>query len=509
MNRRLFAKTAACGGLLGASHLAVFAQEAARASGKPESDQRRLREPFPNDPHRPRYHFLPPRNWMNDPNGLIFHRGNYHLFFQHNPGAAVWGDMHWGHAFSKDLISWQHLPMALAPTPDGYDKDGVFSGCAVVNGDEPTIIYTGTKPEVQAIATSKHPLLETWTKFDGNPVIPGPPEGMEVTGFRDPYVWKEGDDWLMALGSGLKGQGGAILLYRSSDLRKWDYLHPLVDSTDKTLGTMWECPNFFPLGDKHVLLISPIPLRKALYAIGSYRSRRFEIESVGSLDDGGHFYAPQVFLDGANRHVMFGWCWEGRAKEAQVEAGWAGVQSLPRVLTLAPGGRLRIEPHPLCQRLTGFGTGLRSQALGEELQSALTAQKILGNAGRLDAVVELAGKDPFSLLFYRSPDGAEETRLTYHPERGRLVIDRSKSSLSSSQAADEFSAPLALAKDEALNISLYLDRSIVEVYANGSCCMTTRVYPTRVDSVGFGFSGGNKKTLIRELRWRPISLRTS
>src|SRR5438270_8146407 len=125
------------------------------------------------DHQRPKYHFLPAAHWMNDPNGPIFWKGKYHMFYQYNPHGAFWGTMHWGHAVSTDMIHWKHLPVALAPTPGGPDKDGVFSGCTVDNDGVPTIIYTGTKPEVQCIATGNDELT-TWKKYKGNPVIAGP-----------------------------------------------------------------------------------------------------------------------------------------------------------------------------------------------------------------------------------------------------------------------------------------------------------------------------------------------
>ena len=176
-----------------------------------------------SDIQRPAYHFLPEKNWINDPNGLIQFNGEYHLFYQHNPVAAVWGNMTWGHAVSLDMVHWKHLPFALLPDQP-YDKDGVFSGCTVNDNGIATILYTGTQPEVQCIATSSD--MWTFSKFSGNPVIATPPEGLKTTGFRDPYVWKEADGWYMVLGSGIEGAGGAILLYHSPDLRQWHYLHP-------------------------------------------------------------------------------------------------------------------------------------------------------------------------------------------------------------------------------------------------------------------------------------------
>ena len=223
------------------------------------------------DHHRPTYHYLPPSNWMNDPNGLIQWRGQYHLFYQYNPNGAFHGTIHWGHAVSDDLVHWRDLPIALAPTPGGPDKDGVYSGCALDHDGVPTLMYTGVRPQVQCIARPADPNdpdLVAWKKHPGNPVIPDSPEGMEVEGFRDPFVWQEDDGWYCIVGSGIVGTGGNILLYRSQDLVHWEYLHELCRGELAKTGRMWECPNFFPLGDKHVLLISPIPLRKVLYLVG-------------------------------------------------------------------------------------------------------------------------------------------------------------------------------------------------------------------------------------------------
>ncbi|MGB7355304.1 MAG: glycoside hydrolase family 32 protein, partial [Acidobacteriaceae bacterium] len=198
-----------------------------------------------NDPRRPQYHLLPARNWMNDPNGPIYWGGQYHMFFQYNPHAAVWGDMHWGHAVSPDMIHWRHLPVALAPTPGGPDAAGCFTGSALNDGARVAILYTGvvSAPENETtIRDGAHSLRESqclafstgdltrWTK-DSQAVIAVPPPGLAVTGFRDPAPWRQGDAWYCAIGSGIRGQGGAILLYRSADLRHWDYLHPLAQGS--------------------------------------------------------------------------------------------------------------------------------------------------------------------------------------------------------------------------------------------------------------------------------------
>jgi beta-fructofuranosidase len=221
------------------------------------------RRELEDDPHRPHYHFLPPANWMNDPNGLLQWKGQYHLFYQYNPDGPVHERIHWGHAVSSDLVHWADLPIALAPTPGRADADGCWSGCAIDNHGIPTLIYSGVHPQVVCLATGDDDLL-TWEYYPGNPVIAGPPaEFLAGTGghFRDPFVWKEGDSWYLLIGSKREGVGGMLRLYRSPDLTTWHYLYPLLVGDASILhpvwmGVMWECPDFLTFGDRRVLLFS-------------------------------------------------------------------------------------------------------------------------------------------------------------------------------------------------------------------------------------------------------------
>ena len=449
---------------------------------------------FPNDPHRPAYHFLPERNWMNDPNGLIQWRGNYHLFYQHNPNGAFWGDMHWGHAVSSDLVHWKHLPMALAPTPGGPDKDGVFSGCAVDHDGVPTLVYTGTQPEVQCIATGSEDLL-TWAKDPGNPVIPAPPEGLEVTGFRDPCVWREDDVWYMVVGSGIKDKGGTALLYRSPDLRAWEYIQPILVGDKDETGEMWECPYLFPLGGKHVLLVSVHAT--VLYFIGTYRDYVFTPESQGNTDFGGHFYAAQGLLDDQGRRLLYGWIWEGRSGEAQKAAGWAGVQSLPRVLTVREDGRFGMVPAGEYSMLRDGHWHWAGVAVNPG--AAWTPEDALGDCLEVRAHLVPSVDGNVALGVRRSPGGEEETLIRYDASAKALSVDRARSSLSDTQSKDVRTAPLTLDPDGTLDLHVFVDRSVIEVFANGHCCLTTRVYPEGADATGVAVTAEGSPAAIREL----------
>ena len=358
-----------------------------------------------HDPLRPEYHLLPQHNWMNDPNGPIWWKGQYHLFYQLNPHAAVWGDMHWGHATSPDMIHWRHQPIALTPTPGGPDSEGCFSGSAVVFNGKPAFIYTGVQNappaettihdgndklrETQMLATAEDDHLLHWKKQPA-PIIATPPQGMMVTGFRDPCPWREGDAWYLALGSGEREVGGCVVLYRSHDLRHWEYLHKLVQGKPNgkiavnpcDSGEMWECPDFFVVNGRHVLLYSTED--KVFWTTGEYdaREHRYIPTRTGVIDHGS-YYAPKSFLAPDGRRVLWGWIRETRPEAQFSAAGWSGAMGLPRVLAVNKDGELETRVAAEVEKLRGAiqiatvnaGTPFRQKlaTLRRELQIPLSA----------------------------------------------------------------------------------------------------------------------------------------
>jgi len=480
-------------------------------------EERATRESLVSDPHRPDYHFLPASNWMNDPNGLIQWKGKYHLFYQLNPNGPFHGTIHWGHAVSDDLVRWADLPIALTPTPGGPDEDGCWSGCAVDNSGVPTIVYTGLKGETQVpcLATSENDLV-SWSKCPGNPVISGPPESLAVIGFRDHHVWKEGGVWYQVIGSGIEGVGGAILLYESPDLIHWKYLHPLlVGDKDETelvwTGTMWECPQLVPFGEKHVLIISCHDDGNLLYSayfVGTYSERKFIPETLRVTDLGGYFYAPQTLVDDKGRRLMWGWLQEGRDEEAIQDAGWAGVMSLPRAISLRPGDSLSIEPVPELQTLRSKHYRLEGIDLTPKTSSVL--EDIKGD--RLEIVAEFApgSAREVGVKVRCSPAGEEQTIISYDRSSEQLAIDRSRSSLSSNVHRDTQGGMLELADHQTLWLHIFLDRSVVEVFANGRECLSERIYPSLADSVGLDlFARGGTAKLNSVDVWELESIWTA
>lgn len=450
------------------------------------------------DPHRPLYHFQPASNWMNDPNGLIQWDGTYHLFYQTNPNGPSHGTIHWGHAASDDLVYWTDLPLALSPTPGGPDQAGCYSGCAVDDDGVPTLVYTGVSGEDQrpCVATSADGLI-SWRKYPRNPVIPAPPEDLDLVGFRDHAVWKEDGVWRKLIGSGIRGVGGAVLLYRSKDLLSWEYEKPLlVGDKDETepfwTGSMWECPDFLALGGKHVLILSAFhqgDTFHTFYLVGTYENSEFEPEGGAIVDPGGHFYALQTMVDEQNRRIMWGWLREGRPEREQQEAGWSGVMSLPRLLSMRVDASLGVEPVPELKALRGEHH--RSGGLRLTPGSSGLLENVRGDCLELVAVFEPTEAGEFGLKVRCSPDGEEQTLIVYDAKNGRLAVDPSRSSTNPSVHKDVRWAEVGLREGEGLRLQIFLDRSVVEVFANGRACVTDRIYPARRDSLGLDlFSRG-------------------
>jgi len=458
------------------------------------------------DSQRPQYHFLPKAHWVNDPNGPIFWKGYYHLFYQYSSTVFPQGRKYWGHARSTDMVHWEHLPMALAPTPGGPDKDGCWSGSAFINHDVPTLVYTGVFPQVQCLATSDDDMA-TWKKFSGNPMVALPPAGLAVTGFRDPSVWREGDSWLMTVGSGFPGQGGAVLLYGSKDLAHWDYLHPLFtaplferrDSARASrydsvgAGDMWECPDFFPLGQKHVLLVST--QGRVHYFVGTYSDRKFQAEAHHLIVGSGLHYASKSFEDHQGRRILWGWVREARSEAAQNSAGWSGAISLPRALLIDSDGALRMDPLPelACLR------GRHHRIANAEVSGFLPAPHIQGSSLEIRLVMELIDVTESGISVRRSPDAVEETTISYDAASQNVVLATGRSSLSPEAGGATYRGALKLYPGEPLRLTVFLDGSVVEVFANGRTCLTGRIYPTRSDSRGVGIFAREGRARVKSL----------
>lgn len=435
-----------------------------------------------SDPLRPQFHLLPAKNWMNDPNGPIYWKGLYHMFFQYNPGAAVWGNMHWAHAVSPDMIHWRHLPLALAPSPNAADADGCFTGSAVDDRGTATIIYTGVKTsapedatlrdgvhtfrEVQCLATSTDRELRTWQKWK-QPILQ-PPKDPRLTGFRDPFLWREGNIWYLGVGAGFRKEGGCVLLYRSRDLREWEYLHPLaagkwtghesVNPVDS--GEMWECPDFFALGAKHVLLYSTAG--SVIWEVGELDPKElvFHAQKRGILDHGA-YYAQKTQLDSHHNRILWGWIPERRPEAEFSSAGWAGCMSLPRLLSIGADGDLEM-------RVASAATSLRAKAfVVPQPPVALSGRRSALKAIHFDNVRgELAWKTKAATCKFALEDRAG-TWWSLHVEpqgsAAKLTINGVSVNLPASSGLER-------------EFHLVLDASVAELICDRKHAVTTRIY---------------------------------
>jgi len=472
------------------------------------------------DPLRPQYHLLPARNWMNDPNGPIYFQGRYHMFYQYNPQGAVWGNMNWAHATSSDMVHWQHEPIALSPTPGGPDCDGVFSGSAVVDKGRPTVIYTGVAPptpnapatlrdgvhtwrETQCLAFAQDDDLRIWKKLP-DPVIAAPPAGLKVIGFRDPCLWREGNQWMLILGSGVRGRGGMILLYSSHNLRHWTFLHPLIEgSPGKTQsinpvdnGEMWECPDFFPFGNKHVLLLAT--MGKVHWKVGTYANQHFTAEKEGVVDWGA-YYAAKSMLDAHGNRILWGWIPETRPDTDLIAAGWAGVMSLPRVLSLNKQNELETTVAPVARQLGASHEGAslemyELEAAGQEARrrkEVFEAFRIHDLAAELEIFL-MPKSEGFAFRMQSESSGDfANISCVIAPGRRQLRVNNT-------------TASLAQGCGTSVRLNIFVDGSVLEIFANGTA-VTERVYQIPSGPLRLILDGDAGLISFQGWQIRPIS----
>ncbi|SFT15020.1 glycoside hydrolase family 32 protein [Paenibacillus sp. BC26] len=442
------------------------------------------------DRYRPSYHFTPPHNWMNDPNGPFQLGGEYHLFYQHNPSAPEWGTIHWGHAKSTDLVNWTHLPFALAPSNE-LGESHCYSGCSVVNGDEVKLFYTSigegernaTSGAQQWTASAAAGDLLSWRKpGDANPALTSDLHGeTRITEWRDPYVWKEQDGWRMLLG-GIDGEKGCGMIYRSDDLKNWSYKGIFYKGEE----WIWECPHLFRFDDnKAVLFYSPSgPVR---YVSGTiHEDRLTDVKKHGTVDGGGWegYYASTGFVDESGRRIMLGWAPEGRGENFPERLDWAGTLALPRVVDLKPNGALAMTPVPELESLRDeCRRSFAKLSIGQESIHAGVRSTSFECVVDVDRRTLEGGQ--LTVSVFASPCGSERTDVRLDLAADTVVIDRSQSSLFPNVNKKPVEAALPPADGaETLRLRIFADQSIIEVFADDETCLTARVYPSLTDSSG-------------------------
>lgn len=449
--------------------------------------------------HKPIYHFMPPLHWMNDPNGPIYHNEKYHMFYQYNPYKDKWANMHWGHAQSSDLVNWEHLPIALTPSPETGEVH-CFSGCVVSDGDVPTLFYTSVGMEnrnarlgaAQCMATSRDG-MRSWKKGT-SPIITNDIHGEYIMEWRDPFVWRENDQWNMLLGGSRNGYG-CILLYRSQNLTDWEYVGIMLESKD---ASFLECPNLLRFGKKSVLIFSPND--KVIYHVGEVTPEgRFVTESIGVLDQSGRmgFYAPNTLLnDPLGRFLTWGWSPEEARGKFKID-GYNGALSLARELQLDLSGRLLQQPAVEYEQLRG-----EKKEICTSLNSETKPLESHGRALEIQLHTEIRDGDDFTLFLLETPDKLERTAVHFNAAAMTVTLEKGQTSLDN-EPAKNFQRAVVPHDETSLDLRIFLDHSMIEIFINKCEVITGRLYPTRKDAEGVSLSGNAKNVTLTIWKMKP------
>ncbi|KAJ7944773.1 Acid beta-fructofuranosidase [Quillaja saponaria] len=467
---------------------------------------------------RTAYHFQPEKNWMNGP---LYYKGWYHFFYQHNRQAAVWGNIVWGHAVSRDLIHWLHLPVALAPD-QWYDIGGCFTGSATILPDGQVImLYTGAdkeKVQLQNLAVPSDlndPLLVNWIKYSGNPVL-APPPGIGDGDFRDPttaWLTSEGT-WRIAIGSKLNTTG-VSLIYDTKDFKKYDLYGGLLTAVPGT--GMWECLDFYPVSTtsdigldtsvtgpdvKHVLKTSVADVNSDYYAIGIYNDKNVKFVAdnpeidvgIGIRYDYGKFYASKTFYDPKKeRRVLWGWIRELDSEFADMKKGWASVQAIPRTILLdrkTGTNLLQSCQDQWCHWNVGTATQLDIVAefeIDKDVLDKTPQSNVEFSCSGSGGAAHRGSLGPFGLLVLADESLSERTPVYFYITKGSdghlktfYCTDQTRSSVATDVEKQIFGSYVPVLKDEKLSVRVLVDHSVLESFVQGGrTCITTRVYPTK------------------------------
>ena len=516
------------------------------------------------DPFRPIYHFVSPEHRLNDPNGLCFWRGRWHLFYQAYPPEDP--RQHWGHAVSEDLVHWRDLPYALHPGPE----DKCYSGSTLVEEDRVIAMYHGTKIG-NMVAVSRDPLLLNWEKLTGHAVIPFGSEGGPFLPHAvfDPCIWaKDGVYYALSAGIMPSRRPGkhtaAEYLFRSSDLEHWEYLHPFVEGDRFTRpGDDGACPYFWPIGDRHILLFFS-HMSGGQYLLGDYDQEhdKFLADVHGRFNFGATFpggvHAPTATPDGEGGIIaMFNMnpakptytmddylagFFDGEGERTATDGDssryvrdWDQILTLPRRLSLRAPDELYIEPAGDIESLRYDRRCVGRTALAPNREMVL--EGIEGSAIELRLEVDPKLASVFEVNVMRSPKREEFTRICFFERRGYkyreplphnvyshrvmstalsipvryesvVTIDSSYASASpDALSRPPESAPVFIEPGEPIRLRIFVDRSVVEVFVNGRQCLAVRVYPGREDSTGVSLLSRGRESEILSLDcWQMKSI---
>ena len=457
---------------------------------------------------RPAFHVTGGVGWINDPNGFSSYRNEYHLFFQYHPYSNEWGPMHWGHVTTRDFVTWERLPVALAPDME-YDKDGCFSGSAVETPDgKHLLMYTGVRciinekgdkedRQIQCMAIGDG---ERYSKIAENPVLTGldVPEGSSIRDFRDPKIWYDAEEkaYYAVIGNRPADGSGAILLFRSEDAVHWSFVTTL-DACRNEYGRMWECPDFFPLDGEWILAVSPQEMKQmgrefhvghgTMFLTGDYdrKEHTFDRKRVQAIDYGLDFYAPQTLLTPDGRRVMIAWMQNWATCHSQPDkVRWFGQMTLPRELHIENN---RVFQNPIRELEAYHSSPVVCKNVPVSAETELE-----GIRGRIiDMTVTVRPGDEkgyrkFKMYFAKGGDC--HSSVSFRPATGKVRLDRTFSGFAYDIVNNR--SFLVDAKEE-VQIRVVMDRFSVELFFNdGAQAATMTLYtPQECDGITFEAEG--------------------
>ena len=443
----------------------------------------------------PAFHLASNGNSMKEPSGFVYFQGQYHLFFEDSIDNNDPKKMQWGHSVSPDMLNWRYLNAALKPSTE-YDKDGINSGSAIVDQDMLYLLYTGREVkkvnekteihETQNLAMSKDG--KNFGKSANNPVIKMAPHysylDFSSSTFSDPFVWKQSDRYYALVGSQYeKTKDGAVLLFKSKDLRNWVFINVTAVGRNGEMGQVWESPNFVHIGQDDVLMISPKgikPQGKAFlnknqsgWFVGKldYDTGKFKQKGAfGLFDKGFDFYAPSVIKTPDNRVVMIGMLGMEGSSLPEKSEGWTGMMSIPREMKIV-NNRVVTTPVSEIKSLRDSGVIYKNQTLNGDRDFS----NIKGDVYELNVDADLTNAKTFSIHLRSS--ASQETVLSYDKDTKVLKLNRDKSG---SGLKGEREAHLNLENNNLLKLRIFVDKSSIEIFANdGQVVMSSRIYPDK------------------------------
>ncbi|WP_282017659.1 GH32 C-terminal domain-containing protein [Salegentibacter mishustinae] len=456
--------------------------------GSPAEPDYNLDLDYSGDNNRPLYHPIPEFGWANESYGLVGLDGTYHMFYQKNEVFLGIANQNWGHFTSSDLVDWEEQDAVLWPST-GWDNFGIWSGDAIILEDgTPAVVYTGVDGIKAGIGTAfSNDNYQTLDKFDGNPVIPAAPPEVDLD-FRDPYVIYKDGLYHMIVGSGISSIGGNVVYYTSEDFENWEYNGILLQGqSNQGEGSFWEMPVLHEFEDgRFILLVQKTPDATpaiTFYWTGSFENGVFtpDFEDPKYLEVVNGFLSPAVAVDDQGRTTAIGIIPDEVAPEFQQEQGYANLFSLAQVWTLDEDGTILIEPHPNLENYRGEETSFGTVDINPGSTDNID---FTGRHFEMETTINTGTADRFGFVLGQSETSGEEYRVYYDFGVQEWVVDASDSSTSDLVRRDVRRGEFNISRGDTVDLRIFVDGSVLEVFINGESHFTGRFFPQSNDANG-------------------------